>query len=111
MSYDHGRIAAKVKAKLEVDPNTTLVSMCRTLGIDRHTVDRALAGHFGMTFRELKNQVRDEKIKAALSHDEVRSVKQAAHEAGYGSAASLARRTRRAVGMTPATVRTRHRRP
>lgn len=105
MSYDHGLIAAKVKAKLEVDPNAALVSMCRTLGIDRHTVDRALARHFGMTFQRLKNQVRDGKITAALNQDEVRSVKQAAHEAGYESAASLARRTRRTIGMTPATVR------
>jgi AraC-like DNA-binding protein len=107
MSYDHFALASKVKGRLQADPQAKLESVSRELALDRHTINRALVECFGVSFRTLKHQLVDERIEAVLHDGQVKSIKQSALEIGFTSAASLARRTRRTIGMTPIEVRKR----
>jgi methylphosphotriester-DNA--protein-cysteine methyltransferase len=107
MSYDYPTLASQVKARLQANPQTTLVSLSDELQVDRHTLERALDACFGLSFRELKNQFKDEVIRAALTDGRPKSIKQAAIETGFGSSAALAKRTRRTMGAPPTKVRRR----
>lgn len=105
MSYDRAALASVVIARLRERPQTTLVALSKELNIDRHTIDRALVEHTGLAFRQLKESFTNEAIRSILSDGQIKSIKQAAAEAGYGSAGSFARRTRRTLGMAPAELR------
>lgn len=109
MSYDHATLAAHVQADLRTNPRATLLSICRRRQIDRHTVNRALAACVGASFSQLKRQVSLDRIQAALTDGQMKSVKQAALDAGYGSNAALAKRTRKTLGLRPTAVRRRGR--
>lgn len=109
MSYDHRTLALRVEAELRANPRLTLAMISNTLQIDRHTVNRALFRTFGVTFRAFKASIQDEAISGALIGGKLMSIKQAAAKAGYGSAGSLARRTRRSMGIAPTKVRSRDR--
>ena len=105
MSYDTPAFASLVVKRLAEFPHITLVVLSLELQIDRHTLNRALVESTGLTFRQLKNLKHSEVIQALFCHASPGSIKQAAVEAGYGSGASLARRTRRTMGMTPSEIR------
>ena len=112
MSYDHHAIAVRVEALLHTNPRLTLPKLSRELQIDRHTIERAMKTHFHQKFGEVKAAILDAAIAAALASNELTSIKQTAAKAGFGSASSLAKRTRRTLGLTPGKVRRRrlHRR-
>ena len=105
MSYDHATLASQVQADLRANPRITLLSICRQRQVDRHTVNRALTACLGATFSQLKRRVDLDQIQAALTDGQMKSVKQAALDAGYGSSAALAKRTRKSLGLPPTAVR------
>ena len=107
MSYDYPTLVAHVQADLRANPRVTLRSICRQRQVDRHTVDRALTECLGANFSQLKEQVNLDRIQAALTDGQMKSVKQAALDAGYGSSAALAKRTRKTLGLPPTAVRRR----
>ena len=96
MAYEHKEIAEAVVRILLEAPRTTLGALSKRLGIERHTIRRALVSYFGITFRELQQKCL--LVRAAAIRGEggrQHSAKEVSFALGFKSATSLARLMRR----------------
>ena len=95
MSYDHCHIADAVHKCLLENPRATLNAVAVSLGIERHTIRRALVRNLGVTFRDVQRQCILR--RASEFHQEGRpySSKEMSFALGYRSAATLSRLIRR----------------
>jgi AraC-like DNA-binding protein len=64
-----------------------------------------LTACLGTNFSLLKRQLNCDCIQRMLTDGQVRSVKQAALDSGYGSSAALAKRTNKIFGLSPTAIR------
>lgn len=95
MAYDLNQLAVVAQRRMENAPVILLKDLATQLGVDRHTVSRALRLKFGSSYRELQRQCILRRL-AALSCGQPRSRKELAYAIGYSHPTSLARILRRA---------------
>lgn len=91
MAYDYDRIVSLVASALAEQPTVKLNALAESLGIERHTICRALAKRVGHSFRSLQSQ----HIAAAAarrSDQGLTSTKEVAVAIGYSSGRALSRR-------------------
>ncbi len=94
MAYNLRVIREQTAVLLESSPRLSLGAVARRLGVDRHTVERALKAE-GMQFRDLQREL-TLRAAARLRADGLpRSLKLAADQLGFPSAGALAQFLRR----------------
>lgn len=107
MSYDLFAVAEAIHNQLTLRPSISLKSLALALGIDRHTINRALVARYKQPFRQLQAAALIERLTAMLRDQPTRSIKEISAEIGFQQARSLSRRVTRLTGKPP----TIHRRP
>lgn len=94
MAYDLQQIADAVHKRLRDHPRTPLGVISRDLGVERHTITRAVISHFGMTFRDMARKCVLERASALRDRHRPLSAKELSFAVGYRSAESLSRLVR-----------------
>jgi len=87
-------------------PRKPLGDVARELGVDRHTVERAVISRTGKTFRQLQHEAVVARAVRLLNCEPARSVKEVALLLGYTSASAFSRALRRDCGESPTEIRT-----
>ena len=88
MSYSRELICRRVAELLAATPRLRLDEVAARLGVERHTVTRALA-RAGQDFRRLRDEATKAALGRLLTGDAPRSAKMLARELGFSSAAAL----------------------
>jgi AraC-like DNA-binding protein len=91
MAYDHGAIVQRVVHALERQPRLGIGEIARQLGLDRHTISRALQLRCASTFTELKERLLQRRLEELATDGRIRSRKDLAASFGC-SPRTLARR-------------------
>jgi len=105
MAYSYSSIVDSVRRALENNPSATLGSVAIRLGIERHTITKAIRIANGMCFRKFKQFVVLSKAQDLLSAEEVRSIKEVSYSSGFNSPRSFHRSIVKAFGMSPSELR------
>ena len=105
MAYDLRLLVERVEASLCAAPRKPLCDMARELGIDRHTLERAVRNRTGTTFRHLQQEAVLVRALKLLNSEPPRSVKEVCFLLGYRSPSAFSRALRRACGQPPTRIR------
>lgn len=105
MCYSYHSIADQVCRELETNPRVTLGSLTSLLGVERHTVTKALRIATGSSFRQIRQSIIACKARSFLSEDSTRSVKEIAYSLGFSSPRSLHRAVVKAFRVPPTKLR------
>jgi AraC-like DNA-binding protein len=105
MAYDFRLIFQAIEACLRANARVHLSDLARQLGVERHTVERAVRMATGMTFRQLRVEVAKAKVLALLGSGTVVSIKGMAFEMGFTSESAFCRFCKRAFGLRPTQFR------
>lgn len=81
---------------------SSLNDIARELGVERHTIERAVRSVTGRGFRDLQQTILLEIATSRLR--EGRSIKEVAFDLGFGSPQAFHRFVRRSSGRTPASL-------
>src|SRR5262245_42112660 len=92
MGYDSLGLTTAVVERLRTNPLCSLQECATALGVDRHTITRALKKHLAVTFRELQEQQLRHRVNESFEHHANSSIKEIAVRIGYSCGGSLARR-------------------
>lgn len=98
MAYDLHRIFLQVTRQIELAPSMSLTQLSNNLGIERHTIAKAIKNTTGLVFREFRASVLLEHACDFLKDESNRTIKEAAFALGYRSQGSLSRFIRTATG-------------
>lgn len=90
MTYDRHVIAQMIRRQLRQSPGLSKAAAALALGMDRHTVDRAL-GSLATTFEELRSENRRQIVEAADRRNRVLTKKELMAALGFHSSKSLSR--------------------
>jgi AraC-like DNA-binding protein len=104
MAYNHKTLIANIERRLAQDPRIHLQTLAQELHVHRHTINRALIGKYGASFRSYQRALIAQIVIRRLHESEV-SCKQLATELGYEFSESLTRFVRGATGRTPKQLR------
>lgn len=107
VSYDSHLIASAVVRLLSNQPALRLTAMSRSLGVDRHTITRALDREFSLDFKGLRHRMRVESIETAAANERICSLKGLAVSMGFGSSRAASHWSERNLGGTLRQVRNR----
>lgn len=107
MSYDSSRLFDRARSALAVRPRTNLSALSRQLGVDRHTLEKAIRAERGISFRELQREIILSYILEALRSGSDVSPKEIASNLEYSSVQAFTRFVRKVSGETPAKLRRR----
>lgn len=100
MVYDPRGIFLQVAQHLERMPSMTLTEICNNLGIERHTVQKAVRNATNVTFREFRNTILLKHAHRLLNGQSNLTIKEVAFILGYRSQGSLSRFIRTATGRS-----------
>jgi AraC-like DNA-binding protein len=100
MVYDLHRIFVQVARRLEMAPSISLRQVSESLGVERHTVEKAVKSATGVTFREFRRSILLKHAEGLLRDQPTRSIKEVAFVLGYRSQGSLSRFVRMATGSS-----------
>jgi AraC-like DNA-binding protein len=105
MAYNHGKIVGRLRRLLTENVRLRLLEASRELGVERHTVEKALKEVTGRSFREYRQQILLEEALRLLAQEASLSTKQIAVHLGYGSGTAFARFVRTQTGFSPTELR------
>ena len=91
MAYDLRLLAERVEAYLSASPRKLLRDVAAELGVDRHTVERAVRDRTGKTFRQLQREALAAEALKLLTSEPPRSVKEVCFLLGYRSSSGFSR--------------------
>lgn len=94
MAYDSGLIVRRIDEFLERSPRLRLAEAARRLGMDRHTIARALAAS-GRQYRTMQRDAILAAVRRWAEQNPPRSAKLLAHEIGFSSRVALSHYLRR----------------
>ena len=103
MSRQPYNLFADIELTLRAEVSATLVELSRTLGTDRHNIERAVHLVTGVTFRQFKKQKKLERATTLLNKGLY--VKEIAEILGYSSPTSFTRFIKNATGHTPRSMK------
>jgi AraC-like DNA-binding protein len=106
MVYDLHRIFLQVTQHVEMTPSISLMQLSNNLGIERHTIAKAIKNATGLSFREFRNSVLLKHVRDLLKDESNRTIKEVAFAVGYRSQGSLSRFMRIATGHSAKAVKT-----
>jgi AraC family transcriptional regulator len=105
MSYDHGKIVVRLQKLLLDNIQLRLVEASRQLGVERHTIEKALKEITGSSFRGYQQRMLLEQAIRLLVEEGSLSTKEIAVRLGYGSGTAFSRFIRRQTGQSPTKLR------
>ena len=105
MAYDLRLLVERVEACLSAAPRKPLCGVARELGVDRHTVERAVKQSKGKTFRQLQLELLVANALKLLTSEPPRSVKEVSFLLGYRSPSDFSRALRHGCGYSPTEIR------
>ena len=105
MSYDFDHLFRRVSAELDQSPRTSISALSRQLGVDRHTIGRAVHASTGRTFRAWQRELLYARACKLLQTESTKSIKEIAVLLGYGSTRAFGRFLARTCGCTPTVLR------
>lgn len=105
MAYNLRRLFLEIRSCLSSNPGLRLDQLQSHLGIERHTIERAVLEATAASFRAYQKRNRLETALALLTHAGKLSGKQIAAELGYKSSAAFSRFIKTATGETPTQIR------
>lgn len=108
MVYDPHRIFLQVIQRLAVRPFTSLTQLADDLGIERHTIAKAVKSTTGLTFRDFRKIELLKHARSFLKHESNRTIKEVAFMLGYRSQGSLSRFVRTAAGCSAKQLKMEH---
>jgi AraC-like DNA-binding protein len=106
MVYDLHRIFLQVTRHVGVMPSISLTRLSNNLGVERHTIAKAIKNATGLSFREFRNSVLLKHACGLLKDESNRTIKEVAFAVGYQSQGSLSRFIRIATGHSAKAVKT-----
>src|SRR5262245_32800109 len=105
MAYDGHRLFAVVDSLLANNPRITLHEISDRLGVERHTVEKAVRLESKKTFRELQRQYLYRQACGLLSEFPPKPLKQIASNLGYSTVQAFHRFLVRNSGLRPTELR------
>jgi AraC-like DNA-binding protein len=106
MVYDLHRIFLQVTQNIEMMPSISLMQLSNNLGIERHTIAKAIKNATGLSFRKFRTSVLLKHVRDLLKDESNRTIKEVAFAVGYRSQGSLSRFVRIATGHSAKAVKT-----
>ncbi len=100
MAYNYNKLALRATQILNDEPGTSLKFIAGELGVDRHTIARALRQVLSCTYRDLQAKAYVKRIAHLRSLPECASLSGHAQMLGYTSARSASRRARCLLGRS-----------
>ncbi|HKW88962.1 MAG TPA: helix-turn-helix domain-containing protein [Candidatus Acidoferrales bacterium] len=104
MSYQRNRLAKLAAVLMRRQPSLTQAEVSQSLGVHRHTLQRALKAN-GFSFASLKQVFVLERLERRFASARSASLKELWTELCFPSAAAFARYIRRATGKSPSELR------
>jgi AraC-like DNA-binding protein len=105
MSYDHSKIVVRLQKLLADNIHISLLEASQQLGVERHTVEKALKQITGRSFREYRQRILLDQALRLLVQEASLSTKEIAAQLGYGSGTAFSRFVRRQTGRSPTELR------
>jgi len=105
MAYNHGIIVVRLQKLLAENIQIGLLEASRKLGIERHTIEKALKEMTGSSFRNYRQRILLDEALRLLLQEVSLSTKEIAVHLGYGSGTAFARFVRKQTGCTPTELR------
>jgi len=105
VTYNLRALIAAVEERLSSSPQAHLRDLAKDLGIERHTIERAVREVRGISYREYRREILLGKAISLLQDTGNLPEKQIAFSVGYRSPAAFSRFIRSATGMTPTAIR------
>jgi AraC-like DNA-binding protein len=105
MTFDLTGLCRQAVTLLEQNPQTGLVTLSRTLGVERHTLESAFQLSHGKSFRVFRRELLCRKAEELLVSKPGASLKEIALLLGYNSARAFARAVRNSFGCCPRELR------
>jgi AraC-like DNA-binding protein len=105
MSYQSAELAKLVHAELRRRPTAKLGELAQKIGVDRHTLARAVRATHGVSFREFRTTILSVMIQAQVCTRPSASIKEISATFGYGHSQSFSRMVRRVTGIAPTKLR------
>jgi methylphosphotriester-DNA--protein-cysteine methyltransferase len=101
MAYDLTALAELVYRRVRQQPTARLTGISCALGVDRHTLAKALKHRYGVSYRNLQRQILLEELEAHIEGQPAETTKALGFAFGYQHPQSFSRRVRQ---LTRATV-------
>lgn len=105
MAYHYIALLEQAKTILFLQPRASLMLVSAELGVDRHTLERAVRTLTGRTFAQLQRELLRDRAQLLLTESPALSVKEIAFQLGYGSPRAFSRFIRVALGFSPSELR------
>src|SRR2546426_318249 len=105
MSYDHTKIVVRLQKLVGDNIQIRLLDASRQLGVERHTIEKALKQITGSSFREYRQRVLLDRALRLLVQEGNLSTKEIATQLGFGSGTAFSRFVRKRTGHSPTELR------
>ncbi len=105
MTWNIDELINGINSLLSTEPSLGLRKISFLLGVERHTLERAVHSRKGMCFREYKQKLKLEQAVSLLAQDPNRSCRLVAKSLGFGSSAAFSRFIKTLTGHTPSEIR------
>ncbi|MBZ5534053.1 MAG: helix-turn-helix domain-containing protein [Acidobacteriia bacterium] len=105
MSYDLNGLFNRIQLNLRSTPYLSLNELSTRIGVERHTIEKAVKQATSRTFRELRSEMLLEYARGLLDNNPHQSIKEVAFQLGYRSQRSFSRFIKSSVGCSPKELR------
>ena len=105
MAYDRRRLFGRISERLSANPRSRLSEIARELGVERHTIEKAVRHIRRMSFREYQQKKLLERALVLLNENGESREKEVAGELGYASLEAFIRFIKAQTGKTPKEIR------
>jgi AraC-like DNA-binding protein len=105
VAYDLHGLFCCINAQLRSTPNLQLQQLSHRLGVERHTVEKAIKIFSGKTFRDFRTDLLLAKATRLLEENPAQSIKEIAYTLGYNSQRSFCRFVKTTAGCSPTELR------
>jgi AraC-like DNA-binding protein len=102
--YNLSALFLEIDRRLDADLRLSLHSLAQALGVERHTLERAVRVTKGTTFRTYAQQKRLHKAIELLNRAAGLDRRQIAYRVGYRSESAFSRFIKSATGSTPSDI-------
>jgi|SRR6266853_4017137 len=105
MTYCLRLVFEQIHARLTTKPNTPLKDLATILGVERHTLEKAIRTETGKSFREFRRHVMFNTVCSLLGSKPGSAIKEVSAHLGYNSPRAFARFVSAVSGSTPTELR------
>lgn len=108
MAYDLNGLFDRILRNLRSTPYLSLNELSTRIGVERHTIEKAIKQATSRTFREMRSDMLLEYAKGLLDSNPHQSIKEVAFQLGFRSQRSFSRFIKSSLGCSPKKLRADH---